>query len=290
AWQSDLMKHVKILDGVALTDEETPKGEDLFVVMNQATADELHFKVGDRLIYSDVEQYNPNGITVKIVGLWAPVDSNDTYWLYDLYLFNNVLFLNQKNLFDRVFTQLPKSPHEFSWYSIFDADAIHTVNASRSLSGLQFINTRANQMMPGVTEYPALATTLQEFQDRAFLLNLLLFVLSVPMIVVVLYYIGTSIGMIIDRQRNEIALLKSRGASTLQVGGPHLPGGILLGILALIVGPLIGMGVAELIGDSSGFLLFAQRPPLPLWLDEETIRYALGAVALSILAALLPAI
>lgn len=291
AWQSDLMRHVKIVDGVGLDEARaTPAGTDIPVIMNQATADELHFKVGDRLIYSDVEQYNPSGVIVKIVGMWAPTNANDTYWLYDPYLFNNVLFVNRKDLFDRVFTQLPKAPHEFSWYAIYDDNAIHSVNESRVLSGLQFVQTRANIIMPGVTLYPTLLGVLSEFQDRATLLNVLLFVLSVPMIVVVLYYIATSIGMIIDRQRNEIALLKSRGASTLQIVGIHLTEGMLMGVLALILGPIIGMGIAELIGDSYGFLLFAQRPPLPLWLDQETIRYAIGAVILSILAGLLPAI
>src|SRR5579883_379235 len=290
AWQSDLMKHVRIVQGTGLTDAPTPAGQDIPVIMNQATADELHLKVGERYIYSDVEQYNPKGVVVKIVGMWEPIDPNDTYWLYDPFLFNNVLFSNKADLFNRVFPQLPNAPHEFSWYAIFDANAIHTVNESRVLSGLQFLNTRANIMMPSVTEYPALMTTLQEFQTRAFLLNLLLFVLSVPMVVVVLYYIATSLGMIIDRQRNEIALLKSRGASTLQVIGIYLTEGILMGVLAMIVGPLIGMGVAELIGDSYGFLLFAQRPPLPLWLDQETLQYAAGAVVLAILASLLPAV
>ena len=290
AWQSDLMKHVKIVQGTGLTDAPTPAGQDIPVVINQATADELHMAVGDRYIYSDVEQYNPQGVTVKIVGLWQPIDPTDSYWLYDPFLFNNVLFSNRADLFDRVFVQLKNAPHEFSWYAIFDSTAIHTVNESRVLSGLQFLNTRANIMMPAVTEYPNLMNTLAEFQTRAFLLNLLLFVLSVPMIAVVLYYIATSIGMIIDRQRNEIALLKSRGAATLQVLGIYTTEGLMMGVIALIIGPLIGMGVAELIGDSYGFLLFAQRPPLPLWLDPQTLQYAAGAVVLSILASLMPAI
>ena len=290
AWQSDLMAHVTIVQGTGLTDAQTPEGSDIPAIINQATADELHMQVGQRFIYSDVEQYNPKGVIVKVVGLWQAKDPNDSYWLYDPFLFNNVLFTNRADLFNRVFVQLPNAPHEYSWYAIFDASAIHTVNESRVLSGLQFLNTRANIMMPSVTLYPALETTLEEFQTRAFLLNLLLFVLSVPMIIVVLYYITTSIGMIIDRQRNEIALLKSRGAATLQIIGIYLTEGILMGAIAMVIGPLIGMGVAELIGDSYGFLLFAQRPPLPLWLDQQTLQYAAGAVVLSILASLLPAI
>ncbi|HLZ08585.1 MAG TPA: FtsX-like permease family protein, partial [Chloroflexota bacterium] len=290
AWQSDLVKHVKMVQGVAVTDDLVAADADIPAMMNQTTADELHLKVGDRIIYSDVEQYNPSGVIFTIVGIWQPTDPTDQYWVYDPFLFNNVLFTNEQNLFQRVFVKLPKSPHEFSWYAIFDPNAIHTVNESRVLSGLQFIQTRANILMPGVTEYPTLQNTLGEFQERAYILNILLFVLSVPMIVVVLYYIGTSTGMIIDRQRNEIALLKSRGGSTLQIIAIYLTEGLILGILSFVIGPLIGIAVAELIGDSYGFLLFAQRPPLPIWLDQETLQYAVGAVALSVIAGLIPAI
>lgn len=290
AWQSNLMDHVKIIQGKGLTDKPTAKGQPIPVIINEATANELHMAVGQEYIYSDVEQYNPKGVIVKIVGLWQAKDPNSSYWLYDPYLFNNVLFSNRSDLFDDVFVQLPKAPHEYSWYAIFDSNAIHTTNESRVLSGLQFLNTQANLLMPNVTLYNALPTTLEIFQTRAFLLNLLLLVLSVPMIVVVLYYIATSIGMIIDRQRNEIALLKSRGASTLQIIGIYATEGVLMGILALIIGPLIGMAVAELIGDSYGFLLFAQRPPLHLVLDQQTLQYAAGAVVLSILASLVPAV
>ena len=290
AWQSNFMTHVKIVQGVGLTANPTPDGTDVPVIMNQATADELHMSVGDTYIYSDVDQYNPQGVTLKIVGLWEPINPNDSYWIYDPYLFNNVLFSNRVDLFNRVFTKLLKAPHEFSWYAVFDSSAIHTVNESRVLSGLEFLDTRANTMMPSVTLYPALETTLSDFQQRAFLLNLLLFVLSVPMIAVVLYYISTSIGLIIDRQRNEIALLKSRGASIIQIISIYVTEGVLMGIGALVLGLAIGIGVAELIGDSYGFLLFAQRPPLPIWIDSSTLQYALGAVVLSILASLFPAI
>ncbi len=290
AWQSDLVKHVKIVQGQAFTDAPTPAGRDIPVLMNAATAANEGLAVGDRIIYSDADKYNPNGAFLHVVGIWQPIDANDPYWLYDPDLFSTTLFVNQADLFGRVFRQLPNAPHEYSWYGVFDANQIHSVTVREVLSGLDELTFRATQLMPGTTINSQLPSALSDFEDTAALLNVLLVILSIPTIVVSLYYVSSTIGLTIDRQRNEIALLKSRGAATLQIVGMYLIQGLLLGGVALIVGPLVGMAIAELMGDSYGFLLFAQRPPIPIWLDPETVRYALGAVALSVLAALLPAI
>lgn len=290
AWQSDLMRHVAIIRGRGLTRTPTPDGSAIPAVLNQATARSERLTVGDRVIYSDLNRYNPHGVVVQIVGVWKPTNPRDSYWLYDPNLFTSTLFVNRADLFDRVFAQLPNAPYEFSWYAVYDVTALHSVNAGSTLAGLELLKGRARQIMPGTTEMTPLTGVLSDFENSALLLNLLLLMLSVPTVVVTLFYVGAAIGMTIDRERNEIALLKSRGASTLQIIGVYSIQGLLLGAAAMVVGVITGMGIAELIGDSYGFLLFAQRPPLPLWLDPETIRYALAAVVLSVLAAIVPAI
>ena len=173
--------------------------------------------MGERYIYTDVEKYNPSGITLKIVGIWEPINPDDQYWVYDPYLFTNTMFVTEDSLFNRVLPVMPKALHEVSWYGIFDYTKIHSTNAGRVLSGLQFLETRAQLIFPSARLHPTLSQILDEFQRRAFLLNILLFALTVPMIAVVLYYIATSFGMVIERQRGEIALLKSRGGSTGQI-------------------------------------------------------------------------
>ena len=290
AFQENLAEHVKIIDGQDLPPGAPPEGEDVPALINSAAADELHLKVGERFIYSDVEKYNPSGIMVKIVGIWEPKNAEDEYWMYDPWLFTNTLFVTEEAMFQSILTRMPKAVHEYSWYSLFDHAHIHSTNAGRVLSGLQYLETRASILVPGARLYPTLSNLLEEFERRAFLLNILLFTLSVPMVAVVLYYIGISLGMVIERQRGEIALLKSRGASTFQIIGTYLIEGLLMGGIALVVGPLIGGGIAQLIGHAYGFLQFAKRPPLAVTINEQTITYAGIAVALALLASLLPAI
>ena len=131
---------------------------------------------------------------------------------------------------------------------------------------------------------------LLDFQRSLFFLKILLFVLAAPIVGIVLYYIVISASMIVDRQRNEIAIIKSRGGSNLQVLGIYLSEGSLLGILAVVVGPLLGVVLAQFIGRTYTFLVFADRELLPINLTTETYQYAALAVGLSILAMLLPAI
>jgi len=290
AFQQNLPEHIKIVEGQNLPIGGVAEGDDVPALASTTAADELHLKVGDRFIYSDVEKYNPSGVTVKIVGIWDPKNADEEYWLYDPYLFSNTLFVTEEAMFGSVVPRMPKALHEFSWYSLFDHTYIHSTNAGRVLSGLQYLETRASIMVPGTRLYPTLSNILEEFERRAFLLNVLLFTLSVPMVVVVLYYIGTSLGMVIERQRGEIALLKSRGASTFQIIGIYFCEGLVMGGIALVTGPLIGEGIAQLIGHAYGFLQFAKRPPLAIALNEQTMLYAGIAVGLALAASLLPAV
>ena len=98
---------------------------------------------------------------------------------------------------------------------------------------------------------------LNTFYLRANLINLMLLTLSLPTMAVALYYIATSLRMILDRQRNEIALLKSRGASTSQILGIYWLEGILMGALALVIGPLVGLVLAQ--GDRTDLRILAIR-------------------------------
>ena len=290
AYHSDLSPNIRITDGTDIQPGAVAEGEDIPAIIGSVAAEELHMNVGDRFIYSDVERYNPSGIVLKIVGIWEPTEPNSDFWIYDPYLYNNALFISEENMFTHVFNKLPRSPHEFSWYALAEDSQIHTVNAGRVLSGLRFLETRAQISLPGARLYQTLPDTLAEFERRALVLNILLFTLSVPMVAIVLYYIATSIGMVIERQRGEIALLKSRGASTFQLIGMYLLEGLIMGALALAIGPLLGTGIAQLIGNAYGFLQFARRPPLLIIVTGETLQYAGAAVALAIGATLIPAI
>nr|WP_233711522.1 ABC transporter permease [Lederbergia citrisecunda] len=94
--------------------------------------------------------------------------------------------------------------------------------------------------------------------------------------------------LIIERQLNEIAVFTSRGASRFQILGIYFIEIAILGVLALLIGPIIGLQLCKLLGASNGFLEFIQRSSLPVKLSLKSYIYALLAVLASIIMIMIP--
>ena len=97
---------------------------------------------------------------------------------------------------------------------------------------------------------------MMRYQRKAQLLTILLLVFSVPVVFLVLYFIGLVSGMVVQRQKAEFAVLKSRGATSLQVLLLYLVEGLMIGAVALVLGALIGQLVAMVMGNTKSFLLW----------------------------------
>ena len=149
--------------------------------------------------------------------------------------------------------------HEHSWYYVFDHKPLRIADVYDVRVGLETINTRVPLLMQDTRLEVSPDKYLLLYDEKSFYLRLLLYSLSLPILGMVLYYLMISSNLVVDQQRNEIAVLKSRGASTWQVIGIYLIEGLLIGGLALLLGPMLGSFLAQVIGASYGFLLFVDR-------------------------------
>ncbi len=297
AFHTDLSKHIQIIDGVDLPDRLAGPDEDIPVIITSHTAETQHLNLGERYLFTDYDGVVPNeearaklpGVRLKIVGIWEPVDPESDFWMYDPQEFDDVFFLNEANI-SRVFDELPVTANEFGWYAIADTDAIHMDKVDRILAGIRYLQSKTVETFPSARYNLNFFFTLEDFNSRALILNTLLFVISIPTLVVVFYYVTIAMAMIVDRQRNEIALLKSRGASNAQLFSIYLGEGLIMGGISLGIGPLIGFGLAKVMGNAYGFLLFAQRPPLTISFDSATWTYTAVAVAMTVTVAVAPVI
>lgn len=283
-------QHIRFVEGQGLPPGPSTDGE-VPIILSVVAAEELHMQLNERYWYIGGDQFNPLKVTLKVVGIWEATDPNNSeFWLYHPEVMYNTLFTSEADLFGNVVPQLNNDIHEYSWYMTFDHNAIHSTNVDRVRGGLQFLETRVGTAMPNTKIDLGPTDVLEEFSRRQFFLRILLFALSVPLLAVVLYYITISIGMVIERQRAEIAVFKSRGASTIQIVFLYFLEGLINGGIALLIGPFVGALIAQLIGKTYGFLQFADRPPLPITFTEQTFRYAMLAAGLSLVASLIPAI
>ncbi|MBO9598806.1 MAG: ABC transporter permease, partial [Cohnella sp.] len=121
-------------------------------------------------------------------------------------------------------------------------------------------------------------------------LQTMLFTLAAPMIAMVFYFITMNSQQALEKQRSDIAVLRSRGASTRQIFLLFLLEGSLLGVVALVVGPFFGWFMAKSIGSASDFLYFVDRKSIPVGFSSDSVIAGLGAVIVAIGAAVIPAL
>ena len=82
---------------------------------------------------------------------------------------------------------------------------------------------------------------------------------------------------------------EEQGASSFQVFFGYLIESLILGVIALSVGPPLGLFICGLLGSANGFMEFVQRTALPISLNIKAYLYSLGAVLISIITMLVPA-
>ena len=296
-----MMDNIDIIEGRAPTTEVTmiPDGSGgemplIEALMINDSLDNLGLFVGDRIkvVFKDPDTEYDHLIGVIVVGRFIPKDPKSPYWLYNVETAfdRGDMYVERETYLGTLIERHPDIFYEATWYSDFDPEEIRASNYERITGGLYTLRASTNNILPGTKLEVSPEETFYQFDKKLFFLKILLFILSAPIVAIVLYYISLSAGMVIDRQRNEIAILKSRGVGTWQIVGIYVLEGTLVGAIAMIIGPILATHLAQIIGKTYTFLVFTDREDLPITLNTQHYLFAAGAVALSIAATLGPAI
>lgn len=131
--------------------------------------------------------------------------------------------------------------------------------------------------------------TVGSYQGKQTQLGLMMLSLYVPVMLMLAFYLYMAANLIIERQKTEISVLRSRGASRSQIMLVYIIESFLLGLAALAVGPFLGVWFTKALGASNGFLEFVQRTALDVSLNSDAYRIAVISVLAAILLILIPA-
>jgi len=292
---SDLQDHVTILDGSwpAVAQKAT---DTLEVLISQAIAEEAGIQVGEEYILMEKASSVTSGarqpaqIPIRIAGVWTPNDPDEEFWFYAPKAFDDVFFVPEESFLARIVPTVEEPVYLGLWYLVFDGSGVYTEHVPRLLGRMVVAQSKAAMILENTSLDVSPMDAMLRYRSKAQLLTILLFVFSIPVVFLVLYFIGLISGMMVQRQKAEIAVLKSRGATSLQILFLYLLEGIIIGAVALVLGVLLGQLVAMVMGNTKSFLLWVRRPPLPVKVTRTSLQYAVGAVVLSVLASLLPAL
>lgn len=274
--QSDIDGRIKLLDGRlpaprtpasyrAMTGTALPQTQsDTLLVYETAisplTAELLEVSIGDRLLAVADQAYlrssglrTPPGnyqLLIEIVGLIDTVDPTDEYWLEDTRLQRPGVFetpdftliyatgLLAPEDYGRMLTDTYPEPWTYQWRYFIDPQRLNHAELGEFEAGIRRLNLIFPQFtVPGT----GLATIIGRFNNQRLFAVSVLTLAAAGVAATALTVIGVLAALLAERRRAGIALVRSRGASSAQIGATQTLEGLIFALPAALIGGVVAV-------------------------------------------------
>jgi putative ABC transport system permease protein len=176
------------------------------------------------------------------------------------------------------------------WYVLMDGSGVQYTDAGPISGRIASVYQNAAEMLPDMKLLQSPLEALSAYHSNSVLLTVQLYAFSLPILGLLLAFVSMTAGLSVEQRRNEIAVMRSRGAVMLQMIGIAALEGLILGAIGLALSIPISLAIAGWIGQVRTFLDFGGINSLQVRLTTTSLEYGLGAVALALLSQILPTI
>ena len=303
---TNLEKHITLLEGrypdpfpSGLSQEElADPGLGIEAMIGSEAAELFGVGVGDRLLFTHPWGDSPKPITFKLTGIIDPIDPKEEFWFLNTEIFTGPkdegmiapLFIPEQTLFEGVGRMAPVPTATYHWFYYVDPTKVNTQNAESIKNAINRMERQITAELPRSEQLTLTNVVISAYEHKLLYTQIPLFLLVIQIVGIVLYYLVTIANMLIEQQSGEIALLRSRGASTGQIFSISFMEGLLISAFGGAVGPFLGAFVFSLLGKTTPFLPLTGGGLLPIRFSDSVFLLAAGAAALCLLALLVPAI
>ena len=260
----------------------------LEVLINSFAQKRNDILLDETYLAGDILNQLEEGLELKIkpVGFFSYKDAKDLWWFDNSFNKGNIMLVDYE-LFNRYFLK-NNAPSNTEWFFAIDYTKLKVDDLPHLLEVFneneawytQHYGTKVNMGAKSIIE---------EYFSRERQIRLTLWVLQVPIIIMLTFYIFMISQLIIENEKNEIAVLKSRGASRNQIFGIYFIQSCLLSAIAVILGLFLAVGICQILGASNGFLELVSRKALPIVMRPRFIYYGILAGVFSVVTMMIPA-
>ncbi len=254
-------------------------------------------------------------LPVRVVGIFNVKDATEPFWHQvslepvsrgapptqgNIYtgLISNASFIS---VFNHIFAQPQftalalEETVSYYWYYRLDSNRIGINDLNTIISGINNVQVNISNnfdfnQAPYVEQTKTILPSdiLQQFSARVPIARVPITSLLLLVLGLVLFFVSMMADLLVDRQSETIAVLRSRGASRGQIFGSLVTQSLGLGIVALVLGPLLALALVRLVAvrtfsaaDQAALDTTLSQPLQVLW----GLRwYALAAVGVGVLA------
>lgn len=277
----DMLSHVQILKG---TDYDSSSDAAYYpCILSESVMDKYGLIVGETIDFVQWTDENGESLKLVVAGIFKEKDSTDLFWYKAPNKFEKEIFVGEDD-FDEIIERYDVHTVYYEHVTLLDYEDIRNNNVDDVLYYLgQFRELDSNFVN-------TMQDMLNDFADERKSVDIMLWVLELPILGMVLAFIYMVSGQIIETERNEIAMLKSRGFSRVQVIVLYAVQSGILAIFGILFGVPLGYGLCKLSAETTDFLTFSGTDANLYRFVPIMLLYALIAALIGIIFILIPVI
>ncbi|MEE8443227.1 MAG: hypothetical protein V3S37_05700, partial [Dehalococcoidia bacterium] len=251
---TNLADHVRILEGRL---PGLVNGE-LEVAIDRQGVDALDLPVGTLFnVFPAIGLEQTEPLQVRVVGIIEPLEPSDQYWQigpWDRFTSTErqwialPLYADLDALLDTAGVAYPGLHTDFIWLFPLDREGLRASMVHDVRATLQGAIDGLGSSLPGSSWKTDLGDVLKRHASLLVLARIPLFLVVFLAMGVLLYYLFLIAGLMGRVRAPEVALFRSRGASTPQVGVVILIEGLLMAVPAMVAGPFMAQALVVVTG------------------------------------------
>ena len=257
---SDISEHVKFVSGAAPHEDiskYTEKGVDIPedaipCLISKYTADTYGMVVGEVIDFNKVVYGNKPSdkplITLYVSGIVTEKEG-DYFWNISLEDMGQVAIIDKAEFF-KIVDKYPKEV-DYKTKAFFDYRYINTDNIDEIEDVVrQFIKKDQN-----LTEN--FTAVFDKYKENSKSVGQMLYVIVLPLIILVLIFIGMIAFRIIDSENGELSTLRNRGLSKAKLIGMYVVQSFILAVISIPIGVGVGYLFGKLVAGVDDFMGFS---------------------------------
>jgi hypothetical protein len=298
----DVHERVNIISGRAPNGASLPEEGDppeIEVMVSREDADKFNLALDTRYSVAPVWITDSSAPSLVVTGIFDRTDRTDPFWRVqdDVLGFGPearsapaVLVTPGDSYLDVLGPLYPKMSSSYGFLAPARIGEMDARNAAAVLSGLNLLLREGRGAVPGFRMSTDLDLVIEEFDLRAFFNRAPMTIVGILVLLIVLYYAVTLASLLVDAQRDEFSLLRTRGAGSLQISSVYGVEAALIAIIAVVAGPPLAALVVHFAGFMPGVDGLNNGAGLPVTITIDAYQLAALGGLLSFAAMLVPAI
>ena len=267
-------------------------------ILDVQSAEMMDISVGDLYPARPHWEDEHTSVNILVTGLYERVDPELAHWRIqneafgsrtDTLQFARFVVL-EKTILEGLGPYFPNMGTDYAWWLDVDPTRIAASETEAIRNTIDATERELKAIVDGFLLRSDLPQVLSAFETDLFFNRLPMFIVLILIVLVVLYYVVTLASLLVDAQRSEVGLLRTRGATSRQILAVFIIESALLATVAAISGPFLAMFGVGFIGVLPLYSELNSGDPLPVQLTIGAFRMAFFGGLLGLLALFIPAL